>query len=90
MDFTCNGYEFFFEIEKDSTAAWQIQLVENGMGIHLTALLGQFDAACAAADELAEAAIAHFDRHPDAEIITAPGCSPRSVTTVPASLTLPG
>jgi transposase len=44
--------------------------VENAMGIHLGALLGQFDAACAAADELAQAAIAHFERHPDAEIIT--------------------
>jgi len=44
--------------------------VENAMGIHLTAMLGQFDAACTAADELAEAAIAHFEQHPDAEIIT--------------------
>ncbi len=44
--------------------------VENAMGIHLSALLGQFDAACTAADALAEAAIAHFDRHPDAKIIT--------------------
>lgn len=44
--------------------------VENAMGIHLTALLGQLDAACAAAEELAEAAIAHFEQHPDAEIIT--------------------
>ena len=44
--------------------------VENAMGIQLTALLGQFDAACTAADDLAEAAIAHFDQHPDAEIIT--------------------
>jgi transposase len=44
--------------------------VETAMGIHLAALLRQFDAACAAADELAEAAIAHFDQHPDAEIIT--------------------
>jgi transposase len=44
--------------------------VENAMGIHLSALLGQFEAACTAADALAEAAIAHFDRHPDAEIIT--------------------
>jgi hypothetical protein len=66
------------------------------MGIQLTALLRQFDAACAAADELAQAAIAHFDQHPDAQIITsypglrrlpAPGCWPRSVTTAPASLT---
>lgn len=44
--------------------------VENAMGIHLSALLGQFEAACTAADALAEAAIAHFERHPDAEIIT--------------------
>jgi transposase len=44
--------------------------VENAMGIQLTALLRQFDAACAAADELAEATIAHFEQHPDAAIIT--------------------
>ena len=44
--------------------------VENAMGIQLTALLGQFEAACTAADELAEAATAHFEQHPDAEIIT--------------------
>jgi transposase len=48
----------------------QPPVVENAMGIHLTALLGQFDAACTAADELAEAAITHFEQHPDAEIIT--------------------
>ena len=40
------------------------------MGIQLTALLGQFEAACTAAAALAEAATAHFERHPDAEIIT--------------------
>ena len=39
------------------------------MGIQLGALLRQFDAACAAADELAVAAIA-IEQHPDAEIIT--------------------
>lgn len=48
----------------------QPPVVENAMGIHLTALLSQFDATCAAADALAEAAIAHFDQHPDAKIIT--------------------
>lgn len=48
----------------------QPPVVENAMGIHLAALLGQFDAACVAADELAEAATAHFEQHPDAEIIT--------------------
>jgi transposase len=44
--------------------------VENAMGIQLLALLRQFDAACTAADELAEAASAHFEQHPDAKIIT--------------------
>ena len=44
--------------------------VENAMGIQLATLLRQFDAACAAVDELAEAAIAHFEQHPDAAIIT--------------------
>ena len=48
----------------------QPHTVENAMGIQLGALLRQFDAACAAADELAEAAIAHFEQHPDAAIIT--------------------
>ena len=44
--------------------------VEEAMGIQLSALLRQFDAACTAAEELAEAASAHFERHPDAKIIT--------------------
>jgi transposase len=48
----------------------QPPVVENAMGIQLSALLRQFDAACAAADDLAEAAIAHFEQHPDAEVIT--------------------
>jgi len=48
----------------------QPPVVENAMGIHLAALLGQFEAACTAADALAEAAVAHFEQHPDAEIIT--------------------
>jgi transposase len=48
----------------------QPPMVENAMGIQLRALLGQFEAACSAADALAEAAIAHFEQHPDAEIIT--------------------
>ncbi|WP_188113175.1 IS110 family transposase [Mycobacterium simiae] len=48
----------------------QPPVVENAMGIQLSALLRQFDAACTAANELAEAVIAHFDQHPDAEIIT--------------------
>ena len=48
----------------------QPPLVENAMGIQLGALLRQFEAACTAVDELAEAAIAHFEQHPDAAIIT--------------------
>jgi transposase len=44
--------------------------VETAMGIHLAALLRQFDAACQAAEELAQTAIAHCERHPDATIIT--------------------
>jgi transposase len=44
-------------------------VVENAMGIQLSALLRQFEAACAAVEELAQAAIAHFEQHPDAEII---------------------
>ncbi len=53
-----------------TTQLRQLPMVENAMGIQLTTLLGQFDAACRAVDELAEAATAHFDRHPDAKIIT--------------------
>ena len=48
----------------------QPPVVENAMGIQLTALLRQLDAACAAVDELTGAAIAHFEQHPDAKIIT--------------------
>jgi transposase len=48
----------------------QPPVVENAMGIQLGALLRQLEAACAAVDELAEAAIAHFEQHPDAAIIT--------------------
>jgi transposase len=53
-----------------STYLHQLPQVEAAMGIQLTALLRQFDAACTAADDLAQAAIAHFEKHPDAEIIT--------------------
>ncbi|MET7772524.1 transposase [Nocardia sp. NPDC005366] len=40
------------------------------MGRQLTAVLPQFDAACAAVDELADAVTEQFQRHPDASIIT--------------------
>lgn len=45
-------------------------LVEDAFGVQARALLRQLEVACANADELAAAAVAHFDRHPDAEIIT--------------------
>lgn len=48
----------------------QPSMVEHAMGLQLAALLGQLDAACAAADELDEATRDHFDQHPDATIIT--------------------
>jgi transposase len=53
-----------------NTYLHQPALVENAMGIQLTALLGQLEAACTAVEQLTEAAIAHFEQHPDAEIIT--------------------
>jgi transposase len=45
-------------------------LVEDAFGIQALALLRQLEAACANADQLAAAAVAHFEKHPDAEIIT--------------------
>jgi hypothetical protein len=72
----------------------QLPQVEQAMGCQLLALLRQLEAACTSADDLTAAAVASFDTHPDAEIITslpglgsltAPGCSPRSETTDPAS-----
>jgi transposase len=46
----------------------QLPLAEEAMGRHALALLCQLDAACQAADELAEATAA-FGQHPDAQII---------------------
>lgn len=43
--------------------------VEDAFGIQLQALLRQLDAACQAADDLAEAVEASFREHPDAEIL---------------------
>lgn len=46
------------------------------MGAHLTALITQLDAACAALDTLAATLTDAFERHPDAKIITSfPGLS---------------
>jgi transposase len=48
----------------------QLPLVEQAMGRQALALLGQLDAACHSADDLAQAAIESFNQHPDAGIIT--------------------
>jgi transposase len=45
-------------------------MVEDAFGVQARALLRQLDTACANADELAAATVAHFEKHPDAEIIT--------------------
>jgi transposase len=48
----------------------QPPLIEEAMGRRALALLGQLNAACQAADDLAEATETTFDKHPDAPIIT--------------------
>jgi len=48
----------------------QLPLVEEAMGRQALALLRQLDAACAAADDLEQAATESFNQHPDAGIIT--------------------
>ncbi|MFI6313140.1 IS110 family transposase [Nocardia fusca] len=61
--------------------------VEVAMGIQLTALLRQLDAAVTAAEDLAEAAIAHFEQHPDAKILTSfPGLGSLSGARVLAEI----
>jgi transposase len=55
----------------------QLPLVEQAMGRQSLALLGQLNAACAAADDLEQATIESFNQHPDAGIITSfPGLGP--------------
>ncbi len=48
----------------------QAETVEHAMGLQPAALLGMFEAACAAENALAEEVGAHFERHPDAQVIT--------------------
>jgi hypothetical protein len=48
----------------------QLPLVEQAMGRQSLALLGQLNAACASASDLEQAAVASFNLHPDAGIIT--------------------
>lgn len=55
----------------------QLSLVEQAMGRQTQALVLQLDAACRAADDLAEAAGEAFAQHPDAKILTSfPGIGP--------------
>jgi len=55
----------------------QLPLVEQAMGRQAQALLGQLNAACAAAADLEQAVIESFNQHPDAGIITSfPGLGP--------------
>jgi transposase len=65
----------------------QLPLVEQAMGRQAIALLGQLDAACAAADDLEHAAVESFSQHPDAEIITSfPGLGPLTGARVLAEI----
>lgn len=65
----------------------QLPLVEQAMGRQTLALLRQLDAACAAADDLEHAAIASFNQHPDAGIITSfPGLGPLTGARVLAEI----
>ncbi|MFD4414144.1 IS110 family transposase [Streptomyces sp. NPDC058251] len=50
-------------------SARQLPLVENALGKQMLALLGQLEAACTAADDLAKAVEEAFPQHPDAEVI---------------------
>ena len=62
-------------------------LVEDAFGKQALALLRQLNVACTNADELAAAAVAHFDTHPNAEIITSlPGLGPLTGARVLAEI----
>ena len=57
------------------------------MGQQILALLRQLDAACTAADDLAAATIAQFDKHPDARILLSfPGLGPLTAARVIAEI----
>jgi transposase len=65
----------------------QLPLVEQAMGRQALALLGQLNAACAAADDLEAAAAGSFNQHPDAGIITSfPGLGPLTGARVLAEI----
>lgn len=55
----------------------QLPEVEQALGYHAAALLRQLDAACRAADDLADAVTKALDKHPDAKVILSfPGLGP--------------
>jgi transposase len=65
----------------------QLPLVEQAMGRQTLALLGQLNAACAAASDLEQAAAESFNQHPDAGIITSfPGLGPLTGARVLAEI----
>ncbi|MGW3683944.1 IS110 family transposase [Streptomyces prasinus] len=65
----------------------QLPLVETAMGRQALALLGKFEAACVAADSLAEASVELFEQHPDAAVITSfPGLGALSGARVLAEI----
>lgn len=65
----------------------QLPLVETAMGRQALALLGKFEAACSAADSLAEASVELFEQHPDAAVITSfPGLGALSGARVLAEI----
>ncbi len=65
----------------------RLPLVEEALGRQAQALLLQLDAACRAADELAEATSEAFHQHPDAAIITSfPGLADLTGARVLAEL----
>ncbi|MGW2787793.1 IS110 family transposase [Streptomyces populi] len=67
--------------------AHQLPGVEDAFGHQLLALLKQLDAACQAADDLAEAATAAFHQHADSEILLSfPGLGPMLGARVLAEL----
>ncbi|SFX77894.1 Transposase IS116/IS110/IS902 family protein [Streptomyces atratus] len=65
----------------------QPPLIEQAMGRQTLALVAQLDAACRAADDLAEAAAEAFATHPDAEILGSfPGIGPLTGARVLAEI----
>jgi transposase len=65
----------------------QLPMVETAMGRQALALLGKFEAACTAADDLAEASVELFEQHPDVAVITSfPGLGALSGARVLAEI----